>query len=50
LPVGAPQPVTSGWYWALQGFDLTMRVRNAVGRPPFIMHYRNWPLPRSPAT
>jgi ubiquinone/menaquinone biosynthesis C-methylase UbiE len=44
FPVGAPQPVTSGWYWALLGFDLAMRVRNAVRRPPFVMYYRTWPL------
>ena len=44
FPVGAPQSVTSGWYWALLGFDLAMRVRNAVWRPPFVMYYRTWPL------
>jgi ubiquinone/menaquinone biosynthesis C-methylase UbiE len=44
FPVSAPQPVTSGWYWALLGFDLAMRVRNAVWRPPFVMYYRTWPL------
>jgi SAM-dependent methyltransferase len=44
FPVGAPPPVTSGWYWALLGFDLAMRVRNAVWRPPFVMYYRTWPL------
>jgi SAM-dependent methyltransferase len=38
-------PVTSRWYWALLGFDLAMRVRNAVWRPPFVMYYRTWPLP-----
>jgi SAM-dependent methyltransferase len=45
FPVGAPPPVSSGWYWALLGFDLTMRVRNAVWRPPFVMYYRTCPLP-----
>ena len=45
FPVGAPQPVTSGWYWALLGFDLAMRVRNAVWRPPFVMYYGTCPLP-----
>jgi ubiquinone/menaquinone biosynthesis C-methylase UbiE len=45
FPVGAAPPVTSGWYWALLGFDLAMRVRNAVRRPPFVMYYRTWPLP-----
>ena len=44
FPIGAPQPVTSGWYWALLGFDLAMRVRNAVRRPPFVMYYRTCPL------
>jgi ubiquinone/menaquinone biosynthesis C-methylase UbiE len=44
FPVGAPQPVTSPSYWALLGFDLAMRVRNAVWRPPFVMYYRTFPL------
>lgn len=44
FPVGAPPPVTSRWYWALLGFDLAMRVRNAVWRPPFVMYYRTCPL------
>jgi SAM-dependent methyltransferase len=42
--IGAPPPVTSSWYWALLGFDLAMRVRNAVWRPPFVMYYRTCPL------
>jgi SAM-dependent methyltransferase len=45
FPVGAQPPVTSGGYWALLGFDLAMRVRNAVWRPPFVMYYRTCPLP-----
>ena len=45
FPVGAPPPVTSAGYWALLGFDLAMRVRNAVWRPPFVMYYRTFPLP-----
>jgi len=44
FPVGAPLPVASPWYWALAGFDLAMRVRNALWRPPFVMYYRTWPL------
>jgi SAM-dependent methyltransferase len=44
FPLGAPLPVTSGGYWALLGFDLAMRVRNAVWRPPFVMYYGTWPL------
>ena len=44
FPIVAPQPITSRWYWALLGFDLAMRVRNAVWRPPFVMYYRTGPL------
>ena len=44
VPVGAPPPVTSVWYWALAGFDLAMRVRNALWRPTFVMYYRTCPL------
>ena len=44
LPVGALPPVTSGWYWGLLGFDLAMRVRNALWRPAFVMYYRTCPL------
>jgi ubiquinone/menaquinone biosynthesis C-methylase UbiE len=43
FPVAAPPPVTSRGYWALLGFDLAMRVRNAVWRPPFVMYYRTCP-------
>jgi SAM-dependent methyltransferase len=45
FPIGAPLPVTSAWYWGLLGFDLAMRVRNAIWRPPFVMYYLNCPLP-----
>jgi ubiquinone/menaquinone biosynthesis C-methylase UbiE len=44
FPVAAPQAVTSLGYWALLGFDLAMRVRNAVWRPPFVMYYLTCPL------
>jgi SAM-dependent methyltransferase len=44
FPAAAPPPLASGWYWALLGFDLAMRVRNAVWRPPFVMYYRTCPL------
>ncbi|MFA1549730.1 class I SAM-dependent methyltransferase [Actinomadura chokoriensis] len=44
FPIGAPPPVSSGLYWALLGFDLVMRMRNAVWRPPFVMYYRTCPL------
>ena len=45
FPTGAPPRVSSGRYWALLGFDLAMRARNAVWRPPFVMYYRTCPLP-----
>lgn len=45
FPVAAPLPVTSRGFWVLAGFDLVMRARNAVWRPPFVMYYRTWPLP-----
>ncbi|MER6125734.1 class I SAM-dependent methyltransferase [Streptomyces sp. NPDC001795] len=40
FPVVAPPRPSSPWYWALLGFDATMRVRNALWRPPFVMYYR----------
>ncbi|RSM56521.1 SAM-dependent methyltransferase [Actinoplanes sp. ATCC 53533] len=45
LPIGVPPPVMSVWHWATLGFDVAMRVRNAVWRPPFVMYYRTSPLP-----
>jgi ubiquinone/menaquinone biosynthesis C-methylase UbiE len=45
LPVGTSPPATSVRYWSLRGFDLAMRARNAVRRPPFVMYYLNCPLP-----
>ncbi len=44
FPMGAPPPLSSPHYWALLGFDLAMRARNAVWRPPFVMYYRTCPL------
>lgn len=45
IPLGDPPPVTSVAHWVLLGFDVAMRVRNAVWRPPFVMYYRTTPLP-----
>jgi ubiquinone/menaquinone biosynthesis C-methylase UbiE len=45
FPICAPPPVTSVSYWAMLGFDIAMRVRNAVWRPPFVMYYRTMPFP-----
>lgn len=44
FPVLAPPGPDSWLYWALLGFDATMRVRNALWRPRFIMYYRTFPL------
>jgi len=43
VPLAAPPPIWSRGYWALGGFDLAMRARNAVWRPPFVMYYRTAP-------
>jgi ubiquinone/menaquinone biosynthesis C-methylase UbiE len=45
VPMGVLPPATSVSHWALTGFDLVMRVRNAVLRPPFVMYYRTTALP-----
>jgi ubiquinone/menaquinone biosynthesis C-methylase UbiE len=49
VPLAAPPRVGSGWYWGLAGFDLAMRARNLVWRPPFVMYYRtcSWPAVRA---
>lgn len=44
FPLGAPQPLTSPWYWAMLGFDGAMRVRNLLWRPRFVMYYRTFAL------
>ncbi|QSB13003.1 class I SAM-dependent methyltransferase [Natronosporangium hydrolyticum] len=45
FPIGASPPRTSVSHWATLGFDLAMRARNTVWRPPFVMYYRTSPLP-----
>jgi len=45
FPVGARPSVSSARYWALLGFDLAMRARNALRRPPFVMYYLTGALP-----
>jgi SAM-dependent methyltransferase len=44
FPVVAPPRPGSLAYWMLLGFDVTMRVRNALWRPPFVMYYRAFRL------
>ncbi|MEV6343592.1 class I SAM-dependent methyltransferase [Actinoplanes sp. NPDC051851] len=44
FPVPAPAPPTSPAHWAALGFDVAMRVRNALWHPPFVMYYRTTPF------
>ena len=44
FPVAAPPPLASPAYWAALGFDVAMRARNALWRPPFVMYYRTGSL------
>ena len=45
VPLGVMPPLTSVGHWAALGFDVALRVRNAVWRPPFVMYYRTSPVP-----
>nr|WP_281365539.1 class I SAM-dependent methyltransferase [Nocardioides panzhihuensis] len=45
LPAAQGPRPTRPAYWMLTGFDLAMRVRNAVWRPKFVMYYRTHPRP-----
>lgn len=45
FPLGSLPSRTSVLHWATFGFDVAMRVRNTVWRPPFVMYYRTTPLP-----
>jgi SAM-dependent methyltransferase len=45
IVIGTPAPITSPAHWVTLGFDVTMRVRNALWRPPFVMYYRINQLP-----
>ncbi|OAR27018.1 SAM-dependent methyltransferase [Streptomyces sp. ERV7] len=44
FPVAAPARPGSLGYWTLLGFDTSMRVRNALWRPRFVMYYRDFRL------
>ncbi|MEU1623687.1 class I SAM-dependent methyltransferase [Streptomyces sp. NPDC005722] len=44
FPVFAPARISSRRYWVPAGFDVAMRIRNALWRPPFVMYYRTFPL------
>jgi hypothetical protein len=38
---------SSRGYWIARGFNAAMHVRNAVWRPPFIMYYLTFLLPKA---
>jgi SAM-dependent methyltransferase len=40
-------PLWSPALWLAAGFDTSMWVRNRLWRPPFVMYYLAWPLPRA---
>jgi len=42
-----PPPLTSPGYWMAKGFNATMRVRNWLISPPFIMYYLTFLLPEA---
>ena len=44
FPIAAPPPLASPTYCAALAFDLAMRLRNALWRPPFVMYYRTGSL------
>jgi ubiquinone/menaquinone biosynthesis C-methylase UbiE len=41
-----PSPLRPGW-WLAKGFNAAMRVRNALWRPPFVMYYLTFLVPRA---
>ncbi|XXF77928.1 class I SAM-dependent methyltransferase [Myxococcaceae bacterium GXIMD 01537] len=43
-----PSPLSPG-YWMARGFNAAMRVRNAVWKPPFVMYYLTFLVPRARA-
>ncbi len=42
-----PPPVLSASYWVGRGFNAAMHVRNALRKPPFIMYYLTFLVPRA---
>jgi ubiquinone/menaquinone biosynthesis C-methylase UbiE len=41
-----PSPLNPG-YWIAKGFNAAMRVRNALWKPPFVMYYLTFLVPRA---
>jgi len=46
---GTRPPRTSPARWLAHGFNAAMRVRNALWKPPFVMYYLTFLLPRAEA-
>ncbi|AGC48741.1 hypothetical protein MYSTI_07469 [Myxococcus stipitatus DSM 14675] len=43
-----PSPLRPG-YWVAKGFNAALRVRNALWKPPFVMYYLTFLVPRARA-
>ncbi len=44
-----PPSVLNPGYWLAKGFNAAMRVRNALWKPPFVMYYLTFLVPRARA-
>lgn len=46
---GQPPSALNPGYWVAKGFNAAMRVRNALWKPPFVMYYLTFLVPRARA-
>ncbi|CAM3364466.1 class I SAM-dependent methyltransferase [Corallococcus sp. ZKHCc1 1396] len=46
---GHPPSALNPGYWVAKGFNAAMRVRNALWKPPFVMYYLTFLVPRARA-
>ncbi|RKG92399.1 class I SAM-dependent methyltransferase [Corallococcus terminator] len=44
---GHPPSALNPGYWVAKGFNAAMRVRNALWKPPFVMYYLTFLVPRA---
>ncbi|RKG75603.1 class I SAM-dependent methyltransferase [Corallococcus exercitus] len=44
---GQPPSALNPGYWVAKGFNAAMRVRNALWKPPFVMYYLTFLVPRA---
>jgi SAM-dependent methyltransferase len=49
VTVEGPPSASEPAFWMAHGFNLAMRARNALIRPPFVMYYLTFMLPRARA-